>query len=115
MTANGLISDSGNVIVGGTTTLAAGAGNNITLDNADDFVGAVSIVNGKDVTLNDVNGLTFAASTESGNLSVTANGGISDVGNVTVGGTTTLSAGAGNNITLDNADDFVGPVSILRA
>jgi len=33
-------------MVVGTTTLAAGAGNNITLDNADDFVGAVTILSG---------------------------------------------------------------------
>ncbi len=42
----------------GTTSLAAGAGNNITLTKADDFGGAVSIVSGKDVTLNDINTLT---------------------------------------------------------
>src|SRR5207244_349319 len=113
VTANGLISDSGNVTVAGATTLAAGAANNIVLDNADDFVGPVSIVNGNNVTLNDVNALTLGASTISGNLNATANGLISDSGNVTVAGTTTLAAGAANNIVLDNADDFVGPVSIV--
>ena len=92
VTANGLISDSGNVTVAGATTLAAGAANNIVLDNADDFVGPVSIVNGNNVTLNDVNALTLGASTISGNLSVTASGLISDSGNVTVAGTTTLAS-----------------------
>src|SRR5262249_19844149 len=111
--ANGLISDAGNVTVAGTTSLAAGVANNITLDNADDFIGAVSIVSGKDVRLNDINALTLGASTVSGNLAVTANGLISDAGNLTVAGTTSLAAGAANNITLDNADDFVGAVSIV--
>src|SRR5207247_6747645 len=110
--ANGLISESGNVTVAGTTTLAAGAANNIILDNADDFVGPVSVVSGNNVTLNDVNALTLGASAISGNLNVTANGLISDSGNVTVAGANTLAACATNNIVLDNADDFVGPGNI---
>ncbi len=113
VTAGGLISDSGVVTVAGGTSLAAGAGNNITLSQADDFVGPVSIVSGKDVTLNDINALTLGASTVSGNLKVTAGGLISDSGVVTVAGGTSLAAGAGNNITLSQADDFVGPVSIV--
>ena len=112
LTANGPITDSGNITVAGTTTLAAGAGNDITLDNADDFVGAVGVTSGNNVTLNDVNALTLGASIVNGNLSATANGPITDSGNLTVAGTTTLAAGAGNNITLDNADDFAGAVSI---
>jgi hypothetical protein len=129
--ANGLISDNGNVAVVGTTTLAAGPGNDITLDNADDFGGAVTIVSGQNVTLNDINALTvggtvngnlvttagagtaFNALTVGGNLNASANGLISDNGNVAVVGTTTLAAGPGNDITLDNADDFGGPVSIV--
>src|SRR6185437_3432992 len=113
VTANGLVSDSGNVTVAGATSLAAGAGNNIAFSKADDFVGPVSIVSGKNVSLNDINTLTLGASTVSGNLAVTANGVISDSGNVTVAGATSLAAGAGNNITFSKADDFVGPVSIV--
>ncbi len=59
------------VVEVGTTSLAAGTGNNITLTKADDFGGAVSIVSGKDVTLNDINTLTVGALTVSGNLKVT--------------------------------------------
>src|SRR5262249_44117870 len=54
VTANGAITDGGVLRVGGTTTLAAGSGNDITLDNADDFVGAVTIGSARNVTLNDV-------------------------------------------------------------
>jgi hypothetical protein len=113
VTANGLISDSGNVSVAGATSLAAGSANNITLSQADSFVGPVSIVSGKDVSLNDVNGLTLGASTVSGNLTVTANGLITDSGNVSVAGATSLAAGVANGITLSHADNFVGPVSIV--
>jgi filamentous hemagglutinin family protein len=131
VTANGLISDNAAVTVGGTTTLTAGSANDITLDNADDFGGAVNIISGHNVTLNDVNSLTVGGSvsgnlattanggtalnalTVAGNLNVNANGLISDNGNVTVAGATTLAAGAGNDIILNNADDFGGTVSVV--
>src|SRR5205823_14374727 len=64
---------------------------NISLTHSDDFVGPVSIVSGKDVSLNDVNGLTLGASTISGNLAITANGLVSDSGNLTVAGNTSRS------------------------
>ena len=89
----------------GPTTLAAGAGNNITLNNANDF-STVSVVSGNTVMLNDVNALDLGASTISGTLSITTNGAITDSGALSVVGTTTLTAGAANNITLNNANDF---------
>ena len=132
VTANGAITDGGALRVGGTTTLAAGAGNDITLDNADDFVGAVNIVSAHNVTLNDVNGLTVGG-TLGGDLSTVSGGGtafntlnvggtltsvaggtISDNGNVTVAGATALNAGV-NDIILNNADDFGGAVTIVNA
>jgi filamentous hemagglutinin family protein len=133
VTANGAITDSGALRVGGTTTLAAGSGNDITLDNADDFVGAVDIVSARNVTLNDINSLTIGGalagdlSTVSGGptafntlsvgglLTVVANGSITDNGSVTVGGATTLNAGVGSDIVLNNSDDFGGAVSIVNA
>jgi hypothetical protein len=127
--ASGAISDAGNVTIGGTTSLTAGSGNDITLDNADDFGGLVTVAGPRDVALNDVNTLTVGGVvgrnlnlTSSGSttlstlnvvagLSVSAGGLISDVGNVVVGGATLLAPG-GNNVALDNADDFGGRVSI---
>ena len=92
VTAGGAITDSGNLIVTGTTTLAAGV-NDIGLNNANDFIGAVSIVNGNNVTLNDINALVLGASTVSGALNVTTGGALTQSGAVTVTGTTTLAAG----------------------
>ena len=43
-----MITDSGAFAVTGTTTLTAGAANNITLDNANNFA-AVSVVSGNNV------------------------------------------------------------------
>ncbi|MFM1903726.1 MAG: hypothetical protein RLZZ440_1626, partial [Planctomycetota bacterium] len=112
VTANASISDSGALTVSGTTTLAAGAPNSITLDAANDFGGAVSVTSGNDVTLNDTGSLAFGSSTVSGNLSVTAAGAITQTGAVTVAGTTALTAGSANSITLAAANDFAGAVTV---
>ena len=112
VTTNGALTDSGPLTVAGPTTLAAGAANNITLDNAGNDFSTVAITSGNNVVLNDMNALDLGASTISGGLTVTTNGALTDSGPLTVAGTTTLAAGAANNITLDNANDF-STVSIM--
>jgi len=114
LTAAGAITDSGNLSVSGLTVLDAGSTNDITLDGDNDFTSTVAITSAGNVTLNDTNGFILGSSDISGNLSVTANGTITDAGGSTVGGTTTLNAGA-NAITLDGGNDFVGPVTIVSA
>jgi len=91
--------------VGGTATFAASAANDITLDNADDF-NTVAITSANNVTLNDVNALNLGASDSVG--WPPCNGEWRDHRQcaVSVGGTATFAAGAGHDITLDNADDF---------
>jgi filamentous hemagglutinin family protein len=113
VTAGGAITDSGNLAIIGTTTLTAGA-NNITLDNANNFTGAVSVTSGNNVTLNDINALILGASTISGTLNVTTAGALTQSGAVSVVGTTTLAAGAGNNITLNNAANDFSTVGITN-
>ncbi len=112
VTANGAITDSGNLVVAGTTTLAAGAVNNITLNNANNFTGAVSVTSGNNVTLVDTNAIDLGASTISGTLGVTSAGAITQSGALNVTGTTTLAAGAANNITLNNAGNTFSTVGI---
>ncbi|HEV2394452.1 MAG TPA: filamentous hemagglutinin N-terminal domain-containing protein [Verrucomicrobiae bacterium] len=132
-TANGLINDNGAVHVAGLSSLGAGPLNDIQLTHADDFGGAVTIVNGRNVVLTDVNGLTVGGAV-SGNLGISAGGAtilnplsvggflnanatgpISDNGAVTVAGTTALAAGPANDITLNHADSFQGAVTIVSA
>ena len=103
ITTSGGITDSGNLLVAGTTTLAAGATNDITLDSAGNNFSTVAITSGRNVALQDVNALDLGASTVSGTMNVTTGGAITDSGNVVVAGTTTLAAGAANDITLDSA------------
>ena len=117
LTAGGNITQSaGSVTVGGTTTLDAGATNDITLSSAANNFGTVSVVSGNNVTLTDVNAIDLGAATVSGNLTVNASGVITDSGLLSVNGTTAIAAGAGNDITLNNAsNDFGGAVTILAA
>ena len=101
------ITQSGDLSIGGTTDLGVNIANDILLDRAgNDFVGGVFITSGKNVTLVDANTLDLAGGTVSGNLSVTANGAITQSGSLAVTGTTTLAAGAANDITLNNANNF---------
>jgi len=120
LTATGAgISDGGNLLtVGGTTSLTAGAGNAISLVGTagDSLTGAVTINSGDNVTLDDTLPLTVNG-TVSGNLTATG-AGISDGGNLlTVGGTTSLTAGAGNAISLVGTagDSLTGAVNIVSA
>ncbi len=106
VTANGTITDSAALAVTGTATLDAGAAtNDIALDSANDFA-TVVITQGRNVSLTDVNAIDLGASTVSGTLDITANGAITDSGALAITGLATLAAGAANNITLDEANDF---------
>ncbi|MCM2308168.1 MAG: hypothetical protein NDI91_11980, partial [Sulfuritalea sp.] len=113
ITAAGAITDSGNLAIVGTTNLTAGAANNITLDNADNFGSAVTVISGSNVTLNDIGAIDLAATTVSGNLVITAAGAITDSGNLAITGTTSLAAGAANDIALDSANNFGGTVTVV--
>jgi filamentous hemagglutinin family protein len=114
-TSAGAITDSGALVIGGTTSLIA-PGQNITLDNANQFTGAVSFT-GANVTLNNrVSSLQMGTGSASGNLAVTSTTAVTQSGvtTLTVGGTTSFSA-LGQNITLNNGNQFSGAVSLAGA
>jgi trimeric autotransporter adhesin len=113
LTTKGPISDSGNLLVNGTTQLTAGAGDDISLNENNNFVGAVSVASGQNVTLNDINALNLGASAVGGNLDVTTSGPLTGSGDLAIHGTTRLTAGAGNDIALVNNNDFVGALSVV--
>ena len=95
-----------------TTTLSAGAANNITLNNASNNFSTVAVNSGNNVTLADANALNLGTSTVSGTLNVTTNGALTQSGALTVAGTTTLVAGSGNDITLTNASNDFSTVAV---
>lgn len=107
------IVDTGALSVAGTTTLSAASASDITLTQANNFGQAVSISSANNVALNDVDGIILGTSTLAGTLDVTANGTISDAGNLTIAGITTLDAGT-NTITLDASHDFQSAVRTVN-
>jgi hypothetical protein len=90
VTTAGPITDYGASTVTGTTTLAAGPANSITLDNANNF-STVVITSGNNVTLVDTNALDLGASTVSGALTLTTGSHITQTGVLNVTGLTTVS------------------------
>ncbi|MGQ0810828.1 MAG: hypothetical protein ACT4OO_06335, partial [Nitrospiraceae bacterium] len=99
VTTNGALTQSGALVVTGTTALAAGAGNNITLSNpGNNFTGAVSVATANNVTLRDTNALVLGTSTASGDFNVVAGGAIQDGDGTAInitGTTVSLTAGTG--------------------
>jgi len=75
----------------------------------------VGITSGNNVTLHDINALSLAAATASGNLNVTTSGALTQSSALTVAGTSSFNAGA-NAITLTNAsNDFSGAVALTNS
>jgi hypothetical protein len=113
--SGGAVTDSGALVIGGTTSVSA-PGQNITLDNANRFTGAVNLA-GANVTLNNtVSSLVMGTGSVSGNLAVTSTTAVTQSGvtTLTVAGTTSFST-VGQNITLNNANQFAGAVSLTGA
>ncbi len=102
--AGGAITQNGDLTVGETTTLAAGA-NDITLNGANNF-NTVQITSGNNVELNNASALNLGTSNITGTLDITTDGAITQSGNLIVGSTTTLAAGNANDITLTGANNF---------
>jgi len=121
VTAGGALSQSGQVVVSGTTTLDAGTGNNITLDNTANNFNKVVVAQAHDVTLVDVNAVVLGSDPSHvyGNLVLKANQNstsrvaVSQTGAVTVDGTTKVTTGSASTVTLGNTNNrFYGEVSL---
>lgn len=97
---SGNITQSGAVSVTGVTTLAAGASNNIALNNANNNFSSVTVNNGNQVTIVDQNALTMNASTVGSLLARTYSGNLTLAGNIS-------ASGAGNAIQLVAAENFI--------
>ena len=111
------ISQTGIWIVPGTTTMTAGAANNISLGGfANDFGQAVSVVSANNFTLNDTDDLALGTSTISGATTVTAGGTISQSGAITaINGNSSYTVTAGNILLGTQANSFANQVVTLNA
>jgi hypothetical protein len=118
---NGAITQSGMLNVSGSgkiSTFAAGALNNVTLNNTSNNFSAIAISNANDVSITDLNALSLGTSAVSGNLIIISNGDITQIGALTVNGLgkiATFSAGASNNIALTNVGNDFTTVAINTA
>jgi hypothetical protein len=112
VTTTGPITDSGNLVIGGTTTLAAGMANDVVLDQAGNDFSTVSTTSGNNVTLVDATAIDLGDFNIAGDLCVTAGGAITDSGTLVVQGTTKVTAGAGNNVTLDTVSNDFNSIGI---
>lgn len=97
---SGNITQSGALSVTGTTTLAAGAANNIILNNTGNDFAAVTITNGNQVQLVDQNAMTLNASTVGTLLARTLSGNLTLAGNIS-------ASGSGDAIQLVAAQNFI--------
>ncbi len=100
----GTVTQNGAVAVGGTTTLNAGAANDITLNNSANNFNAVAITSGRDVTLVDANAMTVNTSSVRTISARTLSNNLTLGGNITAMGT-----GSGTSITLASAQNFLNP------
>lgn len=100
----GAITQNGAITATGNARFDAGV-HEIVLDHPDNSFSTVAFLSAGDVSLVNNGGITLGASTISGNFDVTANGAIGQSGAIRANGSGTsaiFSAGAANNITLDD-------------
>jgi len=111
-TANGSITANGSVAANGhLLTLAAGLGNIVMQNVANDFA-TLSVTSATNVALRDANAIDLGTSTIGANLTLTSGGAVTDSGAISVAGATTINAGVANDVTLDNLNNFAGNVSV---
>lgn len=122
VTAGGSITQSGALIVGGTSSFTAAAGQSILLNNAgNSFAGVVTLAasgvgNLQNVTVRDGTALDLQAVAIDGNLNIKAGGAISQSGVLSVAGAasfTTLND-AGAAITLNGINSFGSVQAAVR-
>ncbi|MDF1754815.1 MAG: autotransporter-associated beta strand repeat-containing protein [Verrucomicrobiales bacterium] len=98
---DGAITDSEASKINGSTTIDAGAGNDIVLDDSENLLtGSVSVINGRDVTLVSGTDLTLDSSTVTGNLDITVSSGDILIENSDISADGDVTLNADDNFTL---------------
>ena len=98
----GAVTQTGAVTVGGATSITAGAGNDVTLNNTGNNFNSVAIASGRDVSIVDANALTVNASTVRTMTAQTLSGDLTLGGAITATGT-----GSGSSVRLAAAQNFI--------
>ena len=120
VTTGGALSDTGVITVAGTTTLDNSGGTDaaIQLDSASTYTGNVTFTTdaGSDVTITDNSAFAIQSGLNVNNLSIIATGAVTDLGDIDVDGTLTVSA-TGQTIDLSGggSNDVTGAVTLTGA
>ena len=116
VTAGGAINQNGDLSVAADTTTLASGNAGITLDNAGNDFLEVDVASANSVRLRDVNELVLGNWRISGDLTLSAGGGLSQTAPsaVVIARTATLAVGA-NEIVLDNPINDFGTVAVTSA
>ena len=112
VTSTGTVTDSGSLIVPGTTSIMA-SGQDVTFDDSSNNFGTIGVT-GANVSIQDTDAIDLAASTASGTFDITSGGVISNSGALIITGASTFNnlAGTDASIILDNAANaFTGTVT----
>ena len=120
VTTGGALSDTGVITVAGTTTLDNSGGTDaaIQLDSASTYTGNVTFTTdaGSGATITDNSAFAIQSGLNVNNLSITATGAVTDLGDIDVDGTLTVSA-SGQTIDLSGggSNDVTGAVTLTGA
>ena len=120
ITASGAITDSGVVTVAGTTSFDNSGGSDAAIDlgSSSTYTGNVSFTTdaGSDVTITDNSAFAIQSGLNVNNLSITSTGSVTDLGDLDIDGTLTVSA-AGQTVDLSGggSNDITGGVTLTGA
>ena len=113
LTTSGAITDSQASTISGVTTVAAGSGNNVTLNHASNNFSTLTVTSGNDVTINDTDALTITdvTNTLGGKLDLTAGGSGITINDTAITTTTTQDYNShvilGSDIVLTSSSDSI--------
>ncbi len=111
---NGNIEDIAKIDVGGTTNVDSGITGKVILDEAtNEFDGTITL-NGAALTFTNTKATTLDVVTSRGGFILSSGGAVTDLGTLTVGGTTTINA-AGQNVLLDSEASSFGSLAVNGA
>ena len=100
VTSTGTVTDSGSLVVPGTTSIMA-SGQDVILDDSSNNFGTIGVT-GANVSIQDTDAIDLAASTASGTFDITSGGVISNSGALIITGASTFNNLAGWNRRFDH-------------
>ena len=112
VTSSGAVTDTGSLVIPGSTTISA-SGLDVTLNDASNNFGTIGVT-GANISIIDTDAVDLASSVVSGTFDVTSGGAITDSGTLAITGASTFtnSGGTDEAITLDDsANAFTGSVT----